>query len=201
MGGYFQVAVVTLGVCIFNFGGPAKKGADDSAYGLVLICISLAMDGFTGGLQDRVKLNTRKMNPEVADKQGNTFDEKTGKGGGAKPTSFESMLHTNAAGAVVALAFCVITGQLTAGLSFCSTSPAIIMPIVMFSLCSAFGQCFIFYTITEFSPLLLTTVTTTRKIFSTVYSVFRNPDNSLNTMQWVGCFCVIGGVVLEACEK
>merc|ERR1711990_1251726 len=23
--GYFQVAVVTLGVCIFNFGGPAKK--------------------------------------------------------------------------------------------------------------------------------------------------------------------------------
>ena len=29
---------------------------------------------------------------------------------------------------------------------------------------SAFGQCFVFYTINEFGPLLLTTLTTTRKV-------------------------------------
>ena len=43
------------------------------------------------------------------------------------------------------------------------------------------GQNFIYYTITNFNPLVLTTVTTTRKIFTTVYSVFRDPSNSLNT--------------------
>jgi len=30
---------------------------------------------------------------------------------------------------------------------------------------------------------VLTTVTTTRKIFTTLYSVFRNPANRLSTMQ------------------
>ena len=48
--------------------------------------------------------------------------------------------------------------------------------LAAFSLCSAMGQCFIYYTITEFSPLILATVTTTRKIFSTLVSVFRDPS-------------------------
>ena len=41
------------------------------------------------------------------------------------------------------------------------------------------GQCFIYYTIAEFSPLLLATVTTTRKIFSTLVSVFRDPSEMI----------------------
>jgi drug/metabolite transporter (DMT)-like permease len=48
--------------------------------------------------------------------------------------------------------------------------------LAAFALCSAMGQCFIYYTIAEFSPLLLATVTTTRKIFSTLVSVFRDPS-------------------------
>ena len=36
-----------------------------------------------------------------------------------------------------------------------------------------------------------------RKIFSTVYSVFRNPDNSLNEMQWTGCGLVFFGILFE----
>jgi solute carrier family 35 (UDP-galactose transporter), member B1 len=51
--------------------------------------------------------------------------------------------------------------------------------LVSFSLCSAMGQCFIYYTIAEFSPLLLATVTTTRKIFSTLVSVFRDPSEMI----------------------
>lgn len=53
---YVQVLMITLGVCIFNFGG-SKKGSDasDSFYGLALIAFSLFMDAVTGGLQDRVR--------------------------------------------------------------------------------------------------------------------------------------------------
>ena len=40
---YAQVLLVTLGVCVFNFGGKAKKGGADSSYGLLLILLSLVM--------------------------------------------------------------------------------------------------------------------------------------------------------------
>ena len=43
-------------------------------------------------------------------------------------------------------------------------------------------------------------VTTTRKIFTTVYSVFRNPDNSLLMAQWGGCGLVFVGLLLEIVE-
>ena len=61
---YAQVAAITLGVCIFNFGGGKKKvGKKDSPYGLFLIVVSLLMDAFTGGLQDKVKASTKALNP------------------------------------------------------------------------------------------------------------------------------------------
>jgi len=43
-------------------------------------------------------------------------------------------------------------------------------------------------------------VTTTRKIFSTVYSVLRSPGSGLNGVQWSGCgvvFAMLGWEVLE----
>lgn len=184
---YFQVAVVTAGVVVFNFGAPVKAGKGggaDSSYGLGLICFSLVLDGLTGGLQDKVKNTVKTLNPE--------------KGAGAKLSMFESMLYTNLSGAVIALVLCAATGQIQEGIAFCEMGGApFIKALVSYSVCSALGQCFIYFTITEFSPLLVSTVTTTRKIFSTVYSVFRNPDNSLNEMQWAGCGLVFFGILFE----
>ena len=45
---YAQVAMITIGVCVFNFGGKKKKSGADSPLGLALIGISLLMDAFTG---------------------------------------------------------------------------------------------------------------------------------------------------------
>ena len=73
--------------------------------------------------------------------------------------------------------------------------------LLVYSLSSAVGQNFIYYTVTEFGPLVLTTVTTTRKIFSTLYSVFRNPANSLSQMQWGGCILVFAGLLLDVLAK
>eukprot|EP00281_Chroomonas_sp_CCMP1168_P031423 CAMPEP_0206247124 /NCGR_PEP_ID=MMETSP0047_2-20121206/19639_1 /ASSEMBLY_ACC=CAM_ASM_000192 /TAXON_ID=195065 /ORGANISM="Chroomonas mesostigmatica_cf, Strain CCMP1168" /LENGTH=329 /DNA_ID=CAMNT_0053672621 /DNA_START=20 /DNA_END=1009 /DNA_ORIENTATION=+ len=182
---YLQVAIVTAGVVVFNFGAPVKPGkggGSDSAYGLALIAGSLALDGLTGGLQDRVKKQTKALNADKKD---------------ARPTPFESMLYTNLSGAIVAVVFCALTGQIQEGLAFCQKSQEFVWALGAFSLCSAMGQCFIYFTITEFSPLILATVTTTRKIFSTVYSVFRYPGNSLNEMQWVGCIMVFVAIIGE----
>ncbi len=51
-------------------------------------------------------------------------------------------------------------------MAFVTAHPEIFEKIVKFSLCSAFGQAFIFFTISNFGPLTCTTVTTTRKVCS-----------------------------------
>jgi len=197
---YLQVIVVTVGVVVFNFGAPVKHGKGgqaDSAYGLSLIAFSLALDGATGGIQDRVKKSVKELNtPKPTGKDAKPSDGKpAGKGPSLSP--FESMLYTNLSGAVVALIFCFATDQVASGPAFCQKSEEFVKALAAFSLCSAMGQCFIYYTIAEFSPLLLATVTTTRKIFSTLVSVFRDPSNSLNEMQWAGCLLVFAGIIGE----
>ncbi|KAL1526530.1 hypothetical protein AB1Y20_015239 [Prymnesium parvum] len=184
---YVQVIMVTVGVCVFNFGGKSKAGnASDSAYGLLLIAFSLLMDAVTGGLQDKVKLSTKKLNPNNLK---------------AKPTMHESMFYTNLSGVFVALALAAATGHLQDGLAFCVKFPDCLSAIVIYSVASAVGQNFIYYTITQFNPLVLSTVTTTRKIFSTVYSVLRNPSNSLDNLQWTGCSLVFLGLLFDILDK
>lgn len=185
---YAQVVMITAGVCVFNFGGKKKKtGQPDSPYGLALIGASLLMDAFTGGLQDKVKASTKKLNPTAA--------------GPKRPSMHESMLYTNLSGCLVALLLAAISGHLGGGIKFCQAHPEAFAAILVYSLSSAVGQNFVYFTVTEFGPLVLTTVTTTRKIFSTLYSVFRSPSNSLNSMQWAGCSLVFTGLLGDIARK
>jgi len=184
---YAQVVLITIGVCVFNFGGKSKKGGADSPFGLALIGLSLFMDMVTGGLQDKVKKSTKELNPTAT--------------GPKRPSMHESMLWTNLSGLIVAFVLAAVTGHLKSGLAFCSAHPQCLIAIVTYSLSSAVGQNFVYFTLTQFNPLVLTTVTTTRKIFSTLYSVFRNPSNSLNTMQWGGTMMVFSGLLGDIARK
>ena len=89
---------------------------------------------------------------------------------------------------------------MTHRVSYC-TCLQVLSAILVYSLSSAVGQNFVYYTLTQFDPLVLTTVTTTRKIFSTLYSVFRNPANSLSPMQWSGCSMVFAGLLGDIGRK
>ena len=58
-------------------------------------------------------------------------------------------------------AICCVSllGHLTEGFAFCSRHPEVLQAVLIYSLASAVGQNFIYYTITQFGPLLLSTVT------------------------------------------
>ena len=86
--------------------------------------------------------------------------------------------------------------HLADGIEFTRRHPAFARAIGAYALSSVIGQLFVYYTITEFDSLVLSTVTTTRKIFSTLYSVFRDPSNTLSTMQWSGCGMVFLGIFI-----
>ena len=130
---------------------------------------------------------TKALNPDAA--------------GPKRPSLHESMMWTNASGGIVALVLALLTGHMVGGIKFAIAHPEVLYSICLFSMASAVGQNFIFYVVTQFNPLVLTTVTTTRKIFSTLYSVFRNPANSLNTMQWSGCSLVFAGLLGDIVRK
>ena len=69
-----------------------------------------------------------------------------------------------------------------------------------FGACSAVGQSFIFYTISTFDPLVCTTVTTTRKIFSVLLSIFLK-GHELPLMGWGGVALASAGILAEASSK
>jgi len=184
---YAQVVLITIGVCVFNLFGKKKKAGEDSTLGLALIGFSLVMDAVTGGLQDKVKKRTKELNPEAGPKP--------------VPTMHESMFWTNLSGFLVAVALAFATGQMVEGIDFCQRHPEVLTAIMVYSLASSVGQNFIYFMITQFGPLELTAVTTTRKIFTTLYSVFRNPDNKLVPLQWLGCGLVFAGMLLELVQQ
>lgn len=93
-----------------------------------------------------------------------------------------------------------VKGEVAQGLAYCTENPEILEKILKFALCSAVGQSFIFYTIANFDPLVLATVTTTRKVFSVLLSIFLK-GHSLSGTGWVGIALACSGIFSEMQAK
>jgi len=141
---------------------------------------SLVLDGVTAGVQKRLKGEMSKR--------------------GVKMGGFSMMMWTNVWMGVVCVSVGGLLGELGSGWEFMNMERDILEKIIKFSLCSAFGQSFIFYTISNFDPLLLSTITTTRKILSVIMSILLK-GHSLSTMGWLGISLSCGGVLSELTSK
>jgi len=119
---------------------------------------------------------------------------------GVKPKPYDFMFWTNLYMAITAVAFSLFLGEGVSGLKFCLENPIIFNKILKFSVCSAVGQSFIFYTISNFDPLVCTTVTTTRKVFSVLLSIFLN-GHAMNAQGWLGIGLASAGILSELQDK
>ncbi|KAF9438224.1 UDP-galactose transporter [Entomortierella beljakovae] len=181
---YICVALVTIGVSGFMLLAPAddhskgKKGAvNNSLYGLLLVTINLTLDGVINSTQDQI-FHAFKVTGQQMMCLMNTF-----------MSIFMALWLLNP-----------LNPELSNAIAFCQTHPAIIKDIVMFSICGAVGQCFIFYTLEQYGSLSLVTVTVTRKLFTILLSVFAY-DHKLNYEQWLMVAVVFMGIGLEAYVK
>ncbi|SPR00785.1 unnamed protein product (mitochondrion) [Plasmodiophora brassicae] len=175
---YVQVALITLGISVF-MGFQQSSGSKHESVqrleGVALLLLSLALDGFTGPLQERIIARHR-------------------------PSMHEMMFGTNAYAIPICLAVMFAQGSFWEAVSFTQRHPDILRDILEFCIFSAVGQNFIFLTMFRFDSLVLTTVTTTRKFFTILFSVLWF-GNRVNTPQWVGVALVFAGLGLNIYTK
>ena len=157
-----------------------KASGPSSVLGLAFIMLSLTCDGVVGGLQKRLKASAKSR--------------------GVTPKSYDFMFWTNFFMMLTAVGVSLGVGEFFDGAKFCADNPDIMAKIVKFALCSAVGQSFIFFTIANFEPLVCTTVTTTRKIFSVLLSIFLK-GHQLNSQGWAGIAVAFLGILGELEDK
>lgn len=176
---YLQVAAIIGGTAVVSMGKKKGSGAS-SLMGVAYILLSLVLDGVTAGFQKRLKTEAAKL--------------------GVKPKPYDYMFWTNLFMCLTAAVIAVGSGELQSGLSFLQANPEILSKVGKFALCSAVGQSFIFFTIAAFDPLVLSTVTTTRKIFSVLLSILLK-GHSLSFVGWGGIGMASAGILSELHAK
>merc|ERR1712242_95070 len=61
------------------------------------------------------------------------------------------------------------------------------------------GQCFVYYTVTNFGPFYLSVITTTRKFFTVIFSILLF-GHAISIWQWLSIGFVFFGVGMEMYE-
>jgi len=173
---YIQVAAIIGATVMVSMSSSKGSSKGSSFLGVVYICLSLLCDGLTGGVQDRLK--------------------EASKAKGVKVKPYDMMFWTNFFMFLVGLLVSTLLGETFTGLQFILDNPELINKVLLFGACSALGQSFIFFVVAEYGPLKNATVTTTRKIFSVLLSIFIN-NHPLNWIGWMGILMGSAGIIGE----
>lgn len=160
---YIVAAAVAGGCTLFLLAGNirAKHSAEHSSvYGLMLMTVYLAFDGFTS-----------------------TFQEKLFRG--YAMSTYNQMLFVNLTSASISFLGVVSSGQLATDLRLCWQYPRFFLDASILSISAVIAQFFITYTIKEFGALVYATVMTTRQILTILLSnlLFAH---GLTWQQWFG---------------
>lgn len=172
---YLFILLIVIGVALFMYkdGNASKKQTEGQlSVGELLLLLSLTMDGLTSAVQER-------MRAEHNTKSGHM------------------MLNMNIWSVISSGTVILISGELFEFIRFLQRYPSTIWHIGTFCVAGAFGQYFIFLTVSEFGPLPCSIITTTRKFFTVLGSILIF-GNNLSSRQWLSTFIVFSGLFLDA---
>lgn len=170
---YLFIILIVAGVALFMYKEKkAVKANVGFGFGEILLIISLLLDGGTGSIQDKIR---------------SKYVTKT----------FGMMLFMNAWSVLYLGIGLFLTGEVYAFATFSIKYPIVLFHIIVFSLASAIGQFFIFMTVTNFGPLTCSVITTTRKFFTILCSVFFF-GHPMIARQWFGTLLVFIGLGLDS---
>ncbi len=178
---YLTVALITAGVSGFMLFEPHRSGKGEvanSVWGLTLLLINLLIDGATNSWQDQLFILHK-----------------------IKSLQMMFFMSLFSAGLMFSWLICwPWTSELGHAISFISEYPAVLGDLLLFCLCGALGQVFIFLTIEKFGSLSLVTVTVTRKLFTILLSLFWF-NHQLRPVQWLFVALVFVALGIESYAK
>lgn len=177
---YIFVSLIACGTALVSVGQKNEHipEGSDTLPGIALICLSLAADGFTGGLQKKLKRVTASM----------------------APTAYDFLYYSHLAQCAAALLLSCATSQLWMAPAYLVANPAVWWCVLASCICSTVGQCFVFYVISCFDPLVCTTITTTRKMLTVILSIgFKGHE--LNGAGFLGLGLAISALLVEVRGK
>uniref|UniRef100_A0A1I8EA68 U3 snoRNP-associated protein Utp1 n=1 Tax=Wuchereria bancrofti TaxID=6293 RepID=A0A1I8EA68_WUCBA len=175
----FCVLMIVFGVVLFLYREKTDvtygKSAFSLGFGELLLLLSLAMDGTTGAIQDKIRQRH-------------------------KANAHNMMYNMNLFSSLYLLVGLLLTGEFLDFMIFVQSYPKIVIELFALAVASALGQFFIFKTVAEFGPLTCSIVTTTRKLFTMLGSVILF-GNTLTGRQSLATVVVFSGLLLDAIES
>ena len=177
---YLFAVMIVAGTSLLSVGNTSESvpAGSDTLTGLFLITLSLTADGFTGGLQKKLKRVTASM----------------------APTTYDFLFYSHVAQFCAAIVVCFVTREMYTAPAYLVSNPIIWWWIGASCICSAVGQCFIFYVISCFDPVVCTTITTTRKMLTVAFSIgFKGHD--LSSWGYIGLGLAVSALILEVETK
>ena len=194
----------------------AVKDDGDSPYGLALLGLSLFMDGLMAACQNALKRGSSSSSSSSSNsgrQSSNSSNSSNNKvnsphqGQKQPPSAMETMLYINLYATLILLPLSYYAGQFQRGVdallstSSCNTTGTSKSQLLLqLNASASLGQVFIFLTIHHFSPLTCTTITTTRKFFTILLSVYKF-GHVLSVWQWCSVTIVFIGLYMEIVAK
>jgi UDP-galactose transporter B1 len=196
-------ACITFGIIVFHLSqhwstnddnssdeeNKVSSSSSSSLFGLALLVGSLAMDGLLGSCQGLLKKERSQYR---------------------RPDAMETMMYLNLYAIVFLLPTALYTGHWKNGIDLLLLelkqqprnyeNSEFISSLLLINGTAAVGQIFVFFTIHLYSPLMCTTITTTRKFITVLLSVYRF-GHVFSTTQWSCVALVFGGVYMEIISK
>jgi len=176
---------ISAGIALFNYSrinNNQNQKQDDASNqydywkGIILLCISLSMDGFLGACQGILKRpSSVKHRP---------------------PTAVETMFYINFYALFLLIPLAYVTNQMETGIVLLTENEELRTSVLILTGVVSIGQIFIFLCISYYSSLVTTTITTTRKFLTILFSVFHF-GHAFTYGQWVSVVLVFGGLYLS----
>lgn len=165
----FVVLIVSGAIMFFYKPGPDSK--DESTLGYVLVGISLLMNGFTAGVQEKMRSQSR-------------------------PTPLNLMFFMNSWSSAFLIVGVIVSNEFRGFVEFSTKHPEILVNIGAILIVGGFGQIFTCSMITSFGVVPCCIVLTVRKIFNVLFSVIYF-GNALSTQQWVATAIIFAVLLLD----
>ena len=184
---YFNVAIITAGVAMFMMGKPKQEGKAAAAHasistssgaenatmaGAILLFISLCFDGGTGAYEDKL-MAKHHVGP------------------------FDLMFNMHLGKAILAGIGLIVLGQINYFILMCHETGYLLL---LLGVTGAFGQVFIFVTISKFGALTCSIMGLARKVVTLVASIYIY-GHSLNGLQTLGLVVAFAAMISNFFDK